>query len=84
MSLEDDPTATMVKRHPAMKKVMYAISSEVRDWSKLSKEETDVAMNAYFHQSEENIGLRHLISGKLVCKSALMLEETTLNFPKIL
>ncbi|GFT82228.1 uncharacterized protein TNCV_2272891 [Trichonephila clavipes] len=33
---EDDPTPTMVKRQRAIKKVMYAVSSEVRNWSKPS------------------------------------------------
>ena len=49
-----------------------------------SEEEISVAINAcFFINSREINGLRHLICGKFVNKSALMLEETTLNTPKI-
>ena len=49
-----------------------------------SEEETDVAINAFFHLFQEINGLRHLICEKFVYKSALMLEETTLNTNKSL
>lgn len=49
-----------------------------------SEEEIDTTINAFFHRFQEMTGLRHLICGKLVYKSALMLKETTLNTPKIL
>ncbi|GFX84413.1 histone-lysine N-methyltransferase SETMAR [Trichonephila clavipes] len=47
-------------------------------------EDIDGAINAFFHQFQEMNGFRHLICGKFVAKSASMLEETTLNTPKIL
>ncbi|GFV66968.1 histone-lysine N-methyltransferase SETMAR [Trichonephila clavipes] len=49
-----------------------------------SEEDIDVAINAFFHQFQEMNGFRYLIFGKFLYKSALMLEETTLNTPKIL
>ncbi|GFS82020.1 histone-lysine N-methyltransferase SETMAR [Trichonephila clavipes] len=42
-------------------------------------EEIDVAINAFFHQFHEMNGLRHLICGKVVCKSVLILKKTTLT-----
>ena len=47
-----------------------------------SEEEIDATINALFHRFQEMTGLRQLICGKFVYKSALMLEETTLNTPK--
>ncbi|PRD27595.1 UNVERIFIED_CONTAM: hypothetical protein NCL1_34917 [Trichonephila clavipes] len=47
-------------------------------------EDIDGAINAFFHQFQEMKGFKHSICGKFVYKSALMLEETTLNTPKIL
>ncbi|GFX53916.1 histone-lysine N-methyltransferase SETMAR [Trichonephila clavipes] len=49
-----------------------------------SEEEIDVAINTFFLQFQKRNGLRHSIGGKFAYKSALMLEETTLNTPKIL
>ncbi|PRD30899.1 UNVERIFIED_CONTAM: Histone-lysine N-methyltransferase SETMAR [Trichonephila clavipes] len=45
-------------------------------------DDIDVAINAFFHQFQEINIFRHLNYGKFVYKSALMLEENTLNTPK--
>ena len=37
-----------------------------------SEEEIDVVINAFFHQFQEMNGLRHLMCGKFVYKSALI------------
>ncbi|PRD30667.1 UNVERIFIED_CONTAM: hypothetical protein NCL1_25724 [Trichonephila clavipes] len=94
---EDDPMPTILKSQRAMEK-KYGINQShqvgrIKDSnSKLnlrgslfhSEEDIDVAINVFFHQFQEMNGFRHLICGKFVYKSALMLEGTTLNTPKIL
>ena len=49
-----------------------------------SEEKINVTIKSFFHLFQEINGLRHLFCGKFVYKSALMLEETALNTPKIL
>ncbi|PRD33737.1 UNVERIFIED_CONTAM: hypothetical protein NCL1_16747 [Trichonephila clavipes] len=56
----------------------------LRGHSIYSEEEINAAINAFFHKFQEINGFRHLISGKFVYKDALILDETTLNTPKIL
>ncbi|PRD30964.1 UNVERIFIED_CONTAM: hypothetical protein NCL1_24807 [Trichonephila clavipes] len=48
-----------------------------------SKEDNDVSIKTFVHKFQQMNGLRHLISGKFVYKSALMLEKTILNTLKI-
>ena len=65
-------------------RLFFNLKKNLRGRQFHSEEEIDVAINAFFfHIFQEINGLRHLICGKFGYKSALMLEETTLNTPKI-
>lgn len=48
-----------------------------------SKDETDKAIRAYFYLHQEMDNLMHLIFGKFLYNSALILQGTTLNTRKI-